>query len=359
MKHLKSFRIFESEGSSALTPQMKSLADSMMGDIDVVVETDMDKMSEWVIEQGLQKATDEYLDSDEFREFTEASVEETEEYRERIQSGEDPEKVLQQMTDKAVSDQTYWDEFLEDGGYEVSAMDEVSGEINYLSRDGKPYHFTVPSEWTEVNGQRIPTIDIEGNAEINDYQESFLPFKIRDVGHGNFLPKDVHEEFQTDYVESITGELSIYRTRLIALDKGPIDADWGFFISTNPRLISLEAIRNYDQVELEENGLDESVLKKSIDLTPGTPESIEYYQSLLQVPEFSSFDEEQIQFIFGRIGHSSGIQKYIDENPEKMAVLLSPVWKKIKDMDQFKDLQFPENISGEVDMMSDLHDIGL
>lgn len=359
MKHLKSFRIFESEGIPVLTPEMKRLADSMMGEIDVVVETDRDKMSEWVIEQGLQKVTDEYLDSDEFREFTEASVEETEEYRERIQSGEDPEKVLQQMTDKAVSDQTYWDEFLEDGDYEASAMDEVAGEVSYLSRDGKPFYLTVPSEWTEVNGQRIPTIDIEGNAEIKDYQESFLPFRIRDVGHGNFLPGDVHEEFQTDYVESITGELTIYRTRLIALDKGPMDSDWGFFISTNPRLISLEAIRNYDQVELEENGLDESVLKKSIDLTPGTTESIEYYQSLLQLPEFSSFDEEQIQFIFERIGHSSGIQNYIDENPEKMAVLLKSVWKKIKSMDQFKDLQFPENISGEVDMMSDLHDIGL
>ena len=228
MKHLKSFRIFESEEIPVLTPEMKRLADSMMGDIDVVVETDRDKMSEWVIEQGLQKAADEYLDSDEFREFTEASVEETEEYRERIQSGEDPEKVLQHMTDKEISDQTYWNEFLEDGGYDVSSMDEVSGEINYLTRDGKAYYFTVPSEWTEVQGQKIPTIDIEGNAEIKDYQGSFLPFRIRDVGHGNFLPGDVHEEFQTDYVESITGELTIYRTRLIALDKGPMDSDWGF-----------------------------------------------------------------------------------------------------------------------------------
>jgi hypothetical protein len=42
-----------------------------------------------------------------------------------------------------------------------------------------------------------------------------------------------------------------------------------------------------------------------------------------------------------------------------MAVLLRPVWKKIKSMDQFKDLQFPEKLAGEVDMMSDLYDIGL
>ena len=359
MKHLKPFRIFESEGSPTMTPEMKRLADSMMVGVDIVVETDRDKMSEWVIEQGLQRAADEYLDSDEFREFTEASVEETDEYREKVQAGEDPEKILQQLTDKAMSDQTYWNEFLEDGGYDVSAMDEVQGDINYLTPNGKPYVFTEPSRWREVPGTSIPTIDIEGQAELSDYQGSFLPFRIRDVEHGNFLPGDVMQEFQTDYAETTTGEFTFYRTKLIAIDKGPMDADYGLFITTNPRLISLEGIRNYDNLELEENGLDESILKRSVDLTPGTPESIEYYQSLLQMPEFSQFDEEQIQFVLGRIGHSNGIQRYIDENPEKMAVLLKPVWKKIKSMDQFKDLQFPEKLAGEVDMMSDLHDIGL
>jgi hypothetical protein len=359
MKHLKPFRIFESEGSPTMTPEMKRLADSMMVGVDVVVETDRDKMSEWVIEQGLQRAADEYLDSDEFREFTEASVEETDEYREKVEAGGDPEKILQQLTDKAMSDQTYWNEFLEEGGYDVSAMDEVQGDINYVTPNGKPYFFTEPSRWREVPGTSIPTIDIEGQAELSNYAGSFLPFRIRDVEHGNFLPGDVMQEFQTDYAETTTGEFTFYRTKLIAIDKGPMDADYGLFITTNPRLISLEGIRNYDNLELEENGLDESILKKSLDLTPGTNESIEYYQSLLQMPEFSQFDEEQIQFVLGRIGHSNGIQRYIDENPEKMAVLLKPVWKKIKSMDQFKDLQFPEKLAGEVDMMSDLHDIGL
>ena len=181
MKHLKTFKIFESEGNSTMTPQMKTLANSMMSDVDVIVETDRDKMSEWVIEKGLQQVADEYLDSDEFREFTEASIEETEEYRERVQSGEDPEKVLQQMTDKAVSDQTYWNEFLEDTGYDTSVMDEVAGEIKYLNPDGKPCFVTLVSQWEEVPGQPIPTIDIEGSAEINGYEGSFLPFRVRDV----------------------------------------------------------------------------------------------------------------------------------------------------------------------------------
>ena len=359
MKHLKSFRIFESEGSSTMTDRMKILANSMMADVDVVIETNRGKMSEWVIENGLQQVADEYLDSDEFREFTEASVEETDEYRERVQSGENPEKVLQQLTDKAVSDQTYWSQFLEDTGYDTSAMEEFQGEVKYLTQNGKPYILNLSSKWEEVPGQPVPTIDIEGSAEINGYEGSFLPFRVRDVSHGNFLPGDVIQEFQTDYIDSTTGELTVYKTNLIALDKGPIDVDWGFFISTNPRLISLEGIRNYDQIEMEENGLEESVLKRSIDLIPGTEESIEYYQSLLQMPEFSQFDEEQILFVLDRISHNGGIQKYVDENPEKMAVLLKSVWKKIKSIDKFKDLQFPENLKGEIDLLSDLHDVGL
>jgi hypothetical protein len=359
MNHLKPFKFFESEITSKLTPGMMRLADSMMSEVNVVVETDVGKMSEWVIEQGLQRAADEYLDSDEFREFTEASVEETDEYRERVQSGEDPEKVLQQLTDKAVSDQTYWSEFLEDGGYEAYAMEEIQDEINYLPQKGKSHFFDESSRWTEVPGQPIPTIDIEGSAYLTGYEKSFLPFRIRNIEMGNFLPGDVNQEFQTDYVESVMGELSIYRTNLISLDKGPINVEWGFYISDNPRLISLEGIRDFNEIEIDDNFLDELTLKKSIDLSPGTKESIEYYLSLLQMSEFSQFDEEQIQFVFERIGHQEGIQRFIDENPEKMAVALKSNWKRIKSMGQFKDLRFPESLSGEVNLLSNLDDIGL
>ena len=145
MKHLKSFRIFESEGSSKLTPEMKSLANSILGDVDVVIETDREKMKDWIVETGLQKVTDEYLDSDEFREFTEASVEESEEYRDRITAGEDPEEVLEEMTDEAMEKQTYWSEFLENTMYDASAMEEAKGEIKYLTENGKPYYLTKES----------------------------------------------------------------------------------------------------------------------------------------------------------------------------------------------------------------------
>lgn len=357
MKHLKSFNIFESDNSSKLTPEMRNLIDSMLVKLSIIIETDKSRMSEWVVDQGLQKVTEDYLDSDEFREFTEASVEESDDYRERIRSGGDPEKVLQQMTDEAIENQTYWIDFLDDGGYDVDAMEEIQGEIKYVSpgKDKKEYIEDVESTWNEVPGASIPTIDVQGSVHLFNYEGSFLPFRIREVEQDLPEIEDVNMEFQTYWAETKTGELSLYKTKIIALDKGPIDAS--LYASENPRLISLEGLRNYDDLEVEDdNGLPSRILRKSINLVPGTDESIQYYISLLEMPEFSGFDDEQVEFVLGRIGD---LQELIDEQPEKMAVLLKSVWKKIKSTDKYKDLEFPESISKEAGLISDLTDIGL
>jgi hypothetical protein len=354
MKHLKNFKLFESEVYSKLTPEMKKLADSLMAEITVIVETDKDKMYGWVIDKGLQQLSDEYLESDEFREFTEASVEETDDYRERVQLGEDPDEVLKEMTDEAVEDQTYWSEFLEDGGYEASVFDEIRGEVPYINPNKKEYLLGVESTWSEVQGTSFPTIDVEGSAVIYKYEGSFFPFRIREVSHGDLFPDDMIIDFQTAYHEDMTGELSIHDTRLIAWDKST-DVEWSFNFANNPRLISIEGVRNYDEISLYDNFLDEKILKKSIGLIPGSNESIEYYLSLFDLPEAEEFDEEQLEFIISR---TKDLQKIINENPERMAVVLKPVWRKLKSMEQYKDIKFPKGLSDEADLLASLHRVG-
>jgi hypothetical protein len=49
------------------------------------------------------------------------------------------------------------------------------------------------------------------------------------------------------------------------------------------------------------------------------------------------------------------MQKLVDENPEKMAVSLKGVLKNPR----FKELKWPESLKGEVDLLSDLEDVGL
>jgi hypothetical protein len=49
------------------------------------------------------------------------------------------------------------------------------------------------------------------------------------------------------------------------------------------------------------------------------------------------------------------MQKLVDENPEKMAVAL----KGVLNLPYFKGLKWPGNLQKEVDLLSDLEDIGL
>ena len=53
------------------------------------------------------------------------------------------------------------------------------------------------------------------------------------------------------------------------------------------------------------------------------------------------------------------LQKKIDEAPERMAVLLKGVIKKIAAVPQYQDLKFPASLRQEVDLLSDLEGVGL
>ena len=85
-------------------------------------------------------------------------------------------------------------------------------------------------------------------------------------------------------------------------------------------------------------------------------ECVEYYLSLLDLPEADRFDEEQLEFVISRIGD---LQNVINQNPEKMAIRLKSIWKKLKSIENYKDLEFPKEISREADLLSDLDAIGL
>jgi hypothetical protein len=357
MKHIKSFSVFESSSSSKLTSEMIDLLNSMMSEINVEIETDKDKMLDWILEKALEIAAEEYLDSEDFREFSEASVEETDEYMERVEAGEDPNEVLLDLTDQAIEDKTYWNEFL-DSGYLSDITNDIRNGVNYTDPDDSSYLTSIDSTWKESFGSDFPNVDIQGTAELFGYSESFLPFRVRSI---SFIETDqeldLNLKFQKSYeTGNPSGQFIISRTNLVALDKGPIEAEFGFAIYENSRLISIEGIKDFESLDIDRNFLDSQTLKKSIGLTPGSEQSHQYYLSLLELPEASNFDEEQIQFIVDRIGN---IQELIDKTPEKMAVLLKPIWKKLKKSDKYKNLIFPKELSDEMDLLSDLHDIGI
>ena len=82
---------------------------------------------------------------------------------------------------------------------------------------------------------------------------------------------------------------------------------------------------------------------------------IPYYIKLdLEYSGKGFFTEE---FILKKINPEK-TQKFINEFPEKAAVLLIP-WLKRKKDPRYDGLKFPESLKGETDLLSDLEDVGL
>ena len=82
---------------------------------------------------------------------------------------------------------------------------------------------------------------------------------------------------------------------------------------------------------------------------------VPYYIKLdLEYSDEGFFTEE---FILEKLDPIK-IQKFIDEFPEKAIVMITP-WAKTKKGSRYDGLNFPENLKGERDLLSDLGDIGL
>ena len=139
-------------------------------------------------------------------------------------------------------------------------------------------------------------------------------------------------------------------TGISSLAGGPEEVGRIYDVESNPRLTSLERFpldfegrfrsmiisckfSLYDRIRIVEEGI------AAYDSWPG-----------------SEFEVSPAQKEFVATSISPKImQKLVDENPEKMAVSLKGILKKPR----FKELKWPESLKGEVDLLSDLSDIGL
>ena len=59
------------------------------------------------------------------------------------------------------------------------------------------------------------------------------------------------------------------------------------------------------------------------------------------------------------IASPEGIQKSIDQNPEKMIILMKDNLKEILSTPGYENLKFPQNLQPEIDLLSDLSGVGL
>jgi hypothetical protein len=317
-----------------------------------------DKIQDEAMNNAFERAADEYLDSDDFREYTEECIRADSSYDEVIERGDEDE--IQELIDQCVKDQTYWSDFI-DGGILNDLMDE---EHYKITQNLNPEEYTETEAEVYVrNRGDVKEVSIYGNLNVNGYEESFFPdgVVISGVYEDDDLEIDMEYEELADFMP--TGEFSLYKTNIIALDRGPEEVG-GYYckIESNPRLISLESIqkglRSGGDLEIYDNFLDEETLMKSYGLgKPGSDESVEYYLGLIEHEKFPEFDEEQLLFTMGRIG-AENLQKRIDEDPAGMAVKIGKHMRVINSVKGMEGVKFPSDYSDDVEDFGDLKDLG-
>ena len=139
-------------------------------------------------------------------------------------------------------------------------------------------------------------------------------------------------------------------TGISSLEGGPEEVGRIYDVESNPRLTSLE------HFPLDFEGRFRSMI---ISCKFSLYDRIRIVEEGIAVPggwQASEFEVYPVQKEFVATSISPKVmQKLVDENPEKMAVSLKGVLKNPR----FKELKWPESLKREVDLLSDLEDVGL
>lgn len=139
-------------------------------------------------------------------------------------------------------------------------------------------------------------------------------------------------------------------TGISSLEGGPEEVGRIYDVESNPRLTSLE------HFPLDFEGRFRSMI---ISCKFSLYDRIRIVEEGIAVSDGwsgSEFEVSPVQKEFVATSISPKImQKLVDENPEKMAVSLKGVLKNPR----FKELKWPESLKREVDLLSDLEDVGL
>lgn len=360
MRHLKRFKIFEEEKASIGSLSQEKFLEDYLIPISYEIVTDSGDMEKWAKEQALEEIEGFYIRSKEFKEFTRQKVKQSSDYEYALEdSSEDPNDILDDMTETEWSNEIYWDDFVEETNYYSRAYERFIDSVEHVGKKGKwGDYYIYESKMSEAEPSGS-SFNIKGSIMIEGYDADFLPIEIRKVEELDSIGPSEKElkDFQKVEVQDAQGEFALHDTSVIALDKGPEEAD-SILITSNKRLISLEGIDWYGKSEIKDNFIDTETLMESIRLAYTSADTSEYYFKLLSHPKFPEFDEKQLEFLLERIDYES-LQDFINQEPSKAIILLRKNWVRMKENPLFKDLKFPEGSKDKMDTLSDLSDIGI
>jgi hypothetical protein len=264
-----------------------------------------------------------------------------------------------------------------------------------------------------ASGNRYPAglkkfpIKVGGDFNIEESDLNSLEGCPKEVG-GNFRAKNNRLRYLEGCPEKIGGDLDVSRNQLISLGGcpekiggsfiasdnklesligGPKEVGNNYRVDNNPPLKNLEGAPEEvkgdfyasDNIHLQsliggpkKVGGTYDISASRVETLEGAPDKVGEGFVINRVRLTLEPDEWNVQGILSRYKNDTNLgpitrkklwglispetlQKKIDQNPEKMAVEL----KSILNLPEYKDLKFPDELKSEVDLLSDLADIGL
>ena len=205
---------------------------------------------------------------------------------------------------------------------------------------------------------------VTGNFSINNCSNlKSLKGSPRSVG-GNFDCRSCMLESLDGAPEEVGGFFHCGYNVLTSLEGGPKEVGKSYICAYN-RLSNLKGSPEFIRGEFRADGMD-------LDSLIGAPKTIGglFACKGITVPPkdwnpagmigiLPILQGEKERRMLVDLVPAEDLQHEINLNPEKMAMILKGVWKDLSKNPEYKDVKFPKDLSGEVDLLSDLDSVGL
>jgi hypothetical protein len=243
-----------------------------------------------------------------------------------------------------------------------------SFELRSFRLDGFSDFRPLPTKMGSLLLNSIQNLKSLSGAKINPGKKAEIStYYCRDLSSlGGDLPEEVKNIYiaESPFLTSLQGCPKVVRGDFDVRDSGIKDLKGGPEIYTGERysIPGNESLSSLEGFPLEFKGrIFSSIincwfsLKDRIRiLEEGIYSPARYYADSRGEEVDQKATKEQIEFVATSLSPKY-LQELIDKNPERMAVALRGISKD----PQFKDLRWPETLKGEVDLLSDLSDVGL
>jgi len=203
-------------------------------------------------------------------------------------------------------------------------------------------------------------VDVDGNFLLNDNDIDLTDLKMIKLGRisGNFSCSNNQLQTLEGAPQEVGGDFYCYNNQLQTLEGSPQEVGGDFYCSNNQ-------LRTLEGAPLEVVG-NFYCYGNQLRTLEGAPETIggEIKSGHFNVPRgewsivtlvsmfLDSLGEKKD--LLGTLVSPETLQKKIDKNPEKMAVEL----KSILRIPEYRGLKWPESLKGEVDLLTNLDQVG-